>query len=74
MQGMTDEGRKDLDRLVIRMGGRDYKVANLVGGGLLLLAGLGVLAYGLANPAPGVWLGGGLLILFGLGVLFGRAS
>lgn len=71
---MADDGRKDLDRFVIRMGGRDYRAANLVGGGLLLLAGIGVLLYGLANPAPGVWLGGGLLSLFGLGVLFGRAA
>ena len=69
---MSDgENRKDLDRTVIRFGGRDYTAGHLVQGALWL--GLAVVACVAAvmTGQPLVWVAAGVLALIGVGTALG---
>lgn len=73
MRGMADGDRKDLDRLVIRMGGRDYVAAHLVKAAPFVLAGVGGLIYAaLAGPPAWVALVGVGLIAVGVATALGH--
>ena len=70
---MSDgENRRDMDRTVIRMGGRDFVAWHLIQGAAFGVVGIAAGIYGLAAGVPLVVAVGVVLLAVGVGTAFGR--